>query len=217
VRDHAIDARRVHVVGYGRNVDLRPPRDRDWSTPRFLFVGNDWSRKNGDTVVRAFVRIHREVPTARLDIVSNHPAIGVDGIVEHGSLAKQGSLAVFDPEARPRLEELFAEATCFVMPSLFEPWGLVYVEAAAAGVASIAGSIGGTADSVGEGGVIVDPYDEDALFRAMRALCDPDTAQHLGVLAHARSAALTWSQTTQRVLQCLNLGSIPGVEPSPLS
>ena len=216
VRDHGIDAQRVHVVGYGRNVDVPPPLERDWSSPRFLFVGNDWKRKNGDAVIRAFGRVRKEVPSARLDVVSDHPPLGVKGVVEHGQLAKRGGFAAFDPEARTDLEQLFARATCLVMPSQFEPWGLVYVEAAACGMASIAGSIGGTADSVGAGGIIVDPHDDDAIYRAMRDLCDPDTARELGAVAHVRSASLTWAATAQRVLASLDLGPIPGCDPAPL-
>src|SRR5205814_10495602 len=110
------------------------------------------------------------------------------------------------------LEQLFATATCLVVPSLLEPFGLVYVEAAAAGVASIAGTVGGTPDSVGDGGVLVDPDDDEALYRAMRTLCDPDTARSLGEIAAARAGAYTWPATTQRVLRSLELKPVPGVE-----
>jgi glycosyltransferase involved in cell wall biosynthesis len=42
---------------------------RDWSTPRFLFVGNDFERKNGVAVVSAFKRLRDQVSEARLDVV----------------------------------------------------------------------------------------------------------------------------------------------------
>ncbi len=206
VRDHGIDAGKIHVVGYGRNVDLPPPADRDWSQPRFLFVGRDWPRKNGDAVVRAFTKLRRDVPAARLDVVGDHPHLDVAGVTGHGLVE------VSDPAGRRRIEELFGQATCFVLPSLFEPFGIVYVEAAATGLPSIAGSIGGTADSVGSGGILVDPYDDDSIFAAMRQMCDPDAARALGAAAHDRSAELTWSQTGQRVLRSLDLASIPGVD-----
>ena len=120
-------------------------------------------------------------------------------------------LAVQQPADRALMESLFASATCFVLPSFVEPFGIVYVEAAAGGVPSIAGSIGGTADSVGDGGILVDPYDDDALFEAMRRVCDPDVARALGDAALARSARLTWQAHGQRVLRSLDLAPIPGV------
>jgi glycosyltransferase involved in cell wall biosynthesis len=211
VRD-GVDARKIHIVGYGRNVDIPAPADRDWSVPRFLFVGNDWRRKNGDAVVRAFARLRRELPAARLDLVSDHPEIDVEGVVGHGRLAKKGAFAVFDPDARRPLEELFAAATCFVLPSLIEPFGLTYVEAASAGIASIATTVGGTSTSVGEGGILVDPSDDDALLEAMRRMADPATARALGDVARQRAERLTWSAYGERVVRSLDLPELESAE-----
>ena len=96
--------------------------------PRFLFVGFDWERKNGDGVVRSFARVRESIPGARLDIVGSDARVGVEGVVGHGRL----SLSDYDD--RRRLDGLFETATCFVMPSWSEPAGISYLEAAAAGV-----------------------------------------------------------------------------------
>jgi glycosyltransferase involved in cell wall biosynthesis len=205
VRDLGLDARRVHVVGYGRNKDPAAPEDRDWSSPRFLFIGRDWERKNGDAVVRAFLRIRREIPDARLDVVGGpEHRLEVEGVVEH-------RVDGFVPGGREQIEELLAKATCFVMPSFVEPFGIVYTEAAAAGLPSVATSIGGTTDSVGDGGILVDPHDDDDIYRGMRNLCDSDTARRLGGIARQRSTVFTWSAFGQRVVRSLDLGTIPGV------
>ncbi|MEX2557964.1 MAG: glycosyltransferase family 4 protein [Actinomycetota bacterium] len=206
VRDHGIAARKIRVVGNGRNADTPPPIDRDWSTPRFLFIGRHWKRKNGDAVVRALTRVRKEHPEARLDIVGGHPPIDVEGVTGHGHVA------VSEPAGRATIEGLFAAATCFVVPSLIEPFGLVYVEAAAAGVASIATNIGGTETSVGVGGIILDPGDDEAIYRAMLEMCDPDRARSLGEIARARASLFTWPQFGQRILRSLDLAPIPGVE-----
>lgn len=211
VADHGIDARKIRIVGYGTNVRVSPPPDRDWSSPRFLFVGWDWRRKNGDAVVRSFRRLREDLPEARLDVVGAHPPLDVDGVTGHGDLGvyAQGEVRT---DGRARLAELFAAATCLVMPSFCEPWGIVYVEAAEAGIPSIGTSVGGTADSIGDGGIRVDPYDDDALYAAMRRLADPATARAMGAQALARSRRYTWQAMGQRVLRSLDLGPIPGVE-----
>jgi hypothetical protein len=63
--DYGIAPTRVAVVGFGANHRTNVP-DRDWSSPRFLFVGIDWQRKGGPQVLSAFSRVRRVIPTATL-------------------------------------------------------------------------------------------------------------------------------------------------------
>jgi glycosyltransferase involved in cell wall biosynthesis len=197
-RDYGLDASKVHVVGFGRNFDPKPTR-RDWNTPRFLFIGFDWERKNGPMLVRAFARLRERVPAARLDLVGNVPAVDLEGVTRHGRLDRD------DPRARLRMEGLLEQATCFVMPSRYEPFGMVYAEAAAAGVPSIGTTVGGAADAIGDGGVIVDPRDEAALLDAMREMADPDRAAAAGAAALARAGLFTWRAVAERVVRALEL------------
>jgi glycosyltransferase involved in cell wall biosynthesis len=195
VSELAIDPRKVKVVGAGRNVHVTPPGDRDWSVPRFLFVGNSWERKNGEAVLLAFARLREDVPGAELHLVGEHPRICTEGVVAHGRL----SFAV--PDERRALERLFQRATCFVMPSWIEPFGIVYVEAASAGLPSIGTTVGGTGTSVGRGGLLVEPGDGAALLAAMRRLSEPAVARELGMVAQSRAASFTWRACAERVVR----------------
>lgn len=209
VRDeYGIAPDRVHVVGIGRNMDREAPPQRDWSTPRFLFAGFDWERKRGGAVVEAFAAVRERLPEATLDLVGGHPQIEAPGVTGHGPLPLR------DPEARRRYAELLDRATCFLMPSSYEPFGIAYLDAGAAGVPSIGTTVGGAPDAVGPGGLVVDPGDPAALTAAMLELADPGTAQRLGALAVAHSAQLTWQTVGERVLRALRL---PGVDPDSLT
>jgi glycosyltransferase involved in cell wall biosynthesis len=196
ITDYGVPPEKVHVVGVGRN-HVAPAGDRDWSTPRFLFVGMDWPRKNGDGVVRAFERLRRQVPTATLDLVGGHPPVDMPGVTGHGVLR----LDV--PEQHQRLERLFAEATCFVMPSFSEASAIAYVEAAAAGLPSIGSTSGGSDYLIGDGGIGVDPHDDAALLTAMRRLSDADEARSTGAAAKLRSELFTWEAVGRRLLRAL--------------
>ena len=77
---------KIRVVGLGRHVTLPSPPTRDWSEPRFLFVGRAWVRKNGDGVVRAFSKLREERPNARLDLVGKDPGVSAPGVHHHGEL-----------------------------------------------------------------------------------------------------------------------------------
>jgi glycosyltransferase involved in cell wall biosynthesis len=201
IRD-GVPASKIRVVGYGPNLLLRAPEERDWSFPVFLFIGWDWQRKNGDAVVRAFVRLREFVPDAVLNVVGHHPPLEVEGVAGHGPLS------VFDPAECEQVAALFHESTCLVVPSFVEPFGIIYVEAANAGLPSIGTSVGGTADSIGDGGLLVDPEDQDGLFEAMRKVAEPDTARELGARAARRAQSLTWEATTERILEAADLPAV---------
>ena len=196
IHDYGVPPTRVRIVGFGRNCEPRPV-PRDWSSPRFLFVGKDWKRKNGDAVVRAFVRIRAERPDARLDLVGVHPPLSVEGVTAHGPLA------LGDPASRHKLEALFESATCLVMPSHYEAFGVAYVEAAAAGVPSIGTIRGGAATAIGEGGVLVDPDSDEELVAAMRRLAEPEHAASTGRAALLRAGEFTWPVIAARVVSLL--------------
>jgi glycosyltransferase involved in cell wall biosynthesis len=198
IRDYGIAPDKVHVVGVGRNHSAPPEVERDWSEPRFLFVGLDWPRKNGDGVLRAFAQLRERLPAARLDVVGGHPPLDAPGVTGYGILR----LDV--PEQHDRLERLFAEATCFVMPSHSEASAIAYVEAAAAGLPSIGTTSGGSDYLIGDGGLIVDPADDAALLDAMRLLSDPDTAERMGAAAKRRSELFTWPEVARRLLRALD-------------
>ena len=203
--DYGIPASKVHVVGLGSNASFAGSRqwERGWSTPRFLFVGFDWVRKNGALVLDAFAEVRRRFPSARLDLVGGHPRVEVEGVTGHGLLAMN------DPADRARLTALYREATVFVMPSQHEPAGTVHVEAAAAGIPSIGTSNGGAATCIGEAGCVVDPGQPSELFDAMLELCDPSTAERLGALGRERAELFTWPKVAERLIRALK---IPGVD-----
>jgi glycosyltransferase involved in cell wall biosynthesis len=198
IHDYGVLPEKVHVVGVGRNHTAATTGSRDWNQPRFLFVGIDWARKNGDAVVRAFTRLHRELPSARLDVVGGHPPLAQPGVTAHGVLR----LDV--PAQHSQLDALFSNATCFVMPSHSEASAIAYVEAGAAGLPSIGTSEGGSDFLIGDGGVIVNPKDDDALLDAMRLLSDPETAARLGEVARRRSELFTWKAVAERLLRALD-------------
>lgn len=206
--DYGIPAERVFTVGFGPNHEVTAPAARDWSTPRYLFVGVDWRRKNGPAVLEAFARVRERNPAARLDVVGGHPPIDQPGVVAHGLLS------LVKDEDRQRAAALYREATAFVMPSLHEPAGIVYLEAASAGVPSIGTTNGGAATMIGPGGMVVDPLDPDGILDAMLALADPDTARRLGELAHRHAALFTWRKVAERLIRAL---AIPGVDTSGLA
>jgi glycosyltransferase involved in cell wall biosynthesis len=208
VADGGVEPERVHVVGIGRNHVVAPPAQRDWSVPRFLFLGADWQRKNGDAVVRAFREVRARLPAAELVLIGGHPRVDVEGVTGYGRLSFSR------PHEGRQVEELLHQATCFVMPSWNEPAGIVYAEAGGAGLPSIGSSSGGAATMIGPGGVCVDPASDDELVAAMIRLSDGDQARALGAKARIHAELFTWDKVAERLIRALRP---PGVDVSGLA
>ncbi len=197
-RDYGVDDDTIEVVGFGRNLEVAPPAGRDWSTPHYLFVGLDWERKNGPAVVDAFAQVRRVVPGARLTVVGGHPRLDVPGV------RGLGPLRLDRPSDRDLLAELFRTSTCLVVPSRLEPFGIVYAEAAGAGLPCIGTTAGGAREAIGPAGVTVDPDDDAGLAAAMRRMADPDTARGYGAVGPAHAEAFTWPRVATRLVRALD-------------
>jgi glycosyltransferase involved in cell wall biosynthesis len=203
IADYGVSPDKVRVVGAGANHVVEPPAGRDWSIPRFLFIGRHWRRKNLPAVLRSFGALRRTMPSAQLHVVGGAPPTRAPGVTVHGSLR----LDV--PRERRCLEQLLRAATVFVMPSLHEAFGIVYLEAGTAGIPSIGTSVGGAGEAIGPGGLLVDPRSEEELLHAMRELAMPRVAERLGALAREHASQFTWRAVAQRLTDALELEARP--------
>lgn len=202
VHDFGLPESKVRVVGMGHRPRSVPSGSRDWSDPRFLFVGVDWRRKNGAAVVEAFARVREYFPNAKLDLVGEHPALDQPGVTGHGFLPRESK------SAQGLLDQLYARATAFVLPSLFDPSPIAYLEAASAGLPVIATTCGGAGELLKDAAISVDPYDFDGLVCAMLQLADRNVAQSMGTRAAARAAESTWQAVASRIADSLLGGAL---------
>jgi glycosyltransferase involved in cell wall biosynthesis len=155
--DYGVPDSRLRVIPMGANLET-DPGDPDPVKPegplKFLFVGYDWPRKGGEVIVSVFRELRNLTGDAELHIVGCEPreTLGVEGVIRHGRLNKS------NPRQRDRLNALYRSSTFFFMPSRAEAYGLVYCEACAFGLPSIATRTGGVATIITDGktGVLMD-------------------------------------------------------------
>lgn len=183
VDDYGVPADRVAVIPPG--IDLERwqfPRDAQPSSGpvRLLFVGGDFRRKGGDTLLRAFQ--NRLANEAELDIVTREPVdiAGMSNVRVHHGLG---------PNV-PELLDLYARADLFIFPTLADMFPLAIMEAAAAGLPVIATTVGYLGEQVEDGvtGYLVAPGDEQALADAtLRLIRDPALRRRMGSAARQRA------------------------------
>jgi phosphatidylinositol alpha-1,6-mannosyltransferase len=107
----------------------------------------------------------------------------------------------------------YAASDVYAMPSIqagemIEGFGIVFLEAAAAGIPAICGSIGGQPEAVTAEvtGIVVDGNDAAAVTAALRRLAtDPALRSRMGMAAQRRAAEFDWSQMATAAAQAIEL------------
>ncbi|MGP8073388.1 MAG: glycosyltransferase family 4 protein [Thermoplasmata archaeon] len=194
------DRGRIAIIPNG--VDLRefaqlPPRDPSRTGMTVLFVGRLYPEQKGlIPLVRGFARTPRELDL-RLRIVGEDWG----GLVPVLQLARE--LGVSDRVvatgalSRSDLLREYASADLFVLPSLFEPFGIVLLEAMAAGLPIVASRVGGVPEVVqeGENALLVPPNAPDELGGALAQL-GGDPSLRARFSAHGREwvQKFSWDQ-----------------------
>jgi glycosyltransferase involved in cell wall biosynthesis len=193
-----------HVVAIGAGANHLEPElgDKRWSPPTALFVGSPLRRKGGLTLLKAWPEVLSQVPDARLLIV------GPDGRPPGGLPASVTWVGNVD---RYRLDVLYRNASVFVLPSLFEPWGHVFVEAMGHGLPCIATTLCAMPEIIEQGttGLLVRPGEPEPLARALvELLGDPARAERMGRAGHARVLdSMMWHHVADRLLTDVDEGS----------
>jgi glycogen synthase len=104
----------------------------------------------------------------------------------------------------PEVVQLYSHAAVFVCPSIYEPFGLINLEAMACGTPVVASRVGGIPEVVveGETGRLVEPGDVAALGQALReTLADPERARRMGEAGRRRvEAHFSWDRIADRTM-----------------
>jgi glycosyltransferase involved in cell wall biosynthesis len=204
VEDYGVPASRVSNIGAGINLDRvpEPLPDKRYDTKQLLFIGADFVRKGGRQLLEAFRHVHEIHPDATLHIVGpqhlNLPPGQSQGIEFYGFLDKT------NPDDARTLRELFGKCCLFVLPSLYEPFGIAPLEAMAHQIPAVVSRGWALEEMVTPGisGAHVEPGAvEDLVERLKMLLADPDSLREMG--AAAREHVLrryTWTQVVARMM-----------------
>ncbi len=171
---------------------------------RILYVGRiDREQKGIPTLIRALARLPKSLDwTVRLvgdDWGGSEPAralaadLGID---------RRLSVEVAPP--RPRVLAAFRDADLFVLPSRFESFPRVLLEAMASGLPIVATRVGGVAESVVEGeNALLVPPDDPAMLAAsiLRIASDGPLRSRFAAASRRRAETFSWSNLIPRYLE----------------
>ena len=134
---------------------------------QFISIGNLLQSKRFDLTISAFARVCQIFNDTSLIIVGTGPLLkSLQKLALGKKITEKVKFYGYIPNSS--LPQLYYESICFVLPSDYETFGVVYAEAIASGIPAIATKCGGPEDIVNtSNGLLVPKNDEDALFNAM--------------------------------------------------
>lgn len=159
----------------------------DPDAPLILWVGRPVAFKDLPTLLRAFVRVHEDIPNAYLVIAGDIQGTDIPAQVKRTGLAE--FILMPGPVAHDDLPALYQIATIYAHSSYYEGFGLVMVEAGASGLPVVATDTVGAREIIvdGDTGRLVPVRDDKALASALvELLNDPDQASAMGERARQR-------------------------------
>jgi glycosyltransferase involved in cell wall biosynthesis len=209
ITDYGLCEDRVVSVGAGPNLDLsRVPKPRAvprTGPPTVLFVGKQFERKGGDHLLTAFRMLRGRLPDARLVIVGPTTSPSSEPGVEF-----LGNLDKNTPEGWARMAAAYADADVLTLPSLYEPFGIVILEAMFFGLPCVGTAAWAIPEMIleGETGYTVPRADPATLAaRLGDVLADRGRANEMGLAGRRHvEAHFTWAAVATRMSEAMRRG-----------
>ncbi|MEV6026849.1 glycogen synthase [Streptomyces sp. NPDC052036] len=213
----ALEAARVHVVHNGIDTSLyRPDHGTDVlvrlgidpSRPYVLFVGRITRQKGVPHLLRAVRHITPEAQVVLCAGAPDTPETDREFRDLYKELSRSRKGVHWIPKMLPRPEviQLLTHAAVFVCPSVYEPLGIVNLEAMACGTAVVASRTGGIPEVVDDGrtGLLVDldgDFEEHLAHALDSVLADPAAAERMGEAGRQRAVReFGWATIARRTV-----------------
>jgi glycogen synthase len=229
LRHFEVDPARVHVIHNGIDPDEYRKTDAtdvltrhgiDPERPFVLFVGRITRQKGITHLVDAIPEIDPDVQVVLCAGAPDTPAIGkeMEEKVAVASAARPGVIWVREMLPRADVIQLYGHAAVFCCPSVYEPFGIINLEAMACGTAVVASAVGGIKEVVvpEETGLLVDlelkpgtfdpvdprAFSSDLAAAINRVARDPALRERFGEAGRRRVVDhFSWDAIAQRTVE----------------
>lgn len=206
VRRFALPDDRVTVVPDAVNLQQFRPGEPEATRAKYglgqryvLFVGSLDPRKNLDRLLQAWIRMSE---FRDLELVIAGSRTSIFRPVSVGRSRRRIRVLGYVPDED--LPGLYAGATLFILPSLFEGFGLSVLEAMACGTPVITSNAGALPEVVGDAAVQIDPTSVEGMAEAMRTLMlDEDLRMELRRKGLERACQFSWERSAQAIWDIL--------------
>ena len=168
-----------------------------------LSVGTIEPRKNIQSLLHAYMNLPDSLKTQWPLVI-----VGMDGwknreiFKKMENLAAKGELQILDYVSDEILPYIYAGASLFVYPSLYEGFGLPPLEAMACGVPVIVSNKASLPEVVGKAGIIVDPEDIGLLTKTINSILEDSKKRHeMSIEGLQRAKQFSWEVCAKRTFK----------------
>ena len=221
-----IEPDKVHVVLNGIDTELWQPRPTfdeaehsvlkelgiDPNRPIVAFVGRITRQKGVEHLVKAARYFDKDVQLVLCAGAPDTPEIAArtTKLVEELQAERDGIVWVQEMLPKDKIQEILTAADAFVCPSIYEPLGIVNLEAMACGTAVVASDVGGIPEVVVDGTTgVLGHYDEsdpeafehDIAEQVNKVVHDQELAKKFGVAGRERAVTeFSWANIAQQTV-----------------
>jgi starch synthase len=216
-----VDPKRIHVVHNGIDTEAMNKVEStaalikygiDTDRPYVLFVGRITRQKGIMHLLRAAEKLPADVALVLCASSPDTPELGQEVSQQIDKLAKSrtGINWIKEQVSRPELIELLSQAAVFACPSIYEPLGIVNLEAMACATPVVATNVGGIPEVVidGETGYLVNYREQDvAAFenefaeKLTQVISNKDVASKMGMAGRKRAELeFGWDRIAEETL-----------------
>ncbi|MBL7169818.1 MAG: glycosyltransferase family 4 protein [Candidatus Aenigmarchaeota archaeon] len=209
-----IPSKKINVVHSGANLDFFNPNKRKFRNQIFkkhgidlkdtliLFVGNPFDRKGLEFVIKSLPKVnHKKI---KLLVIGRKE---VSDMSYYNNLSKKLKVEnkIKFIGLTPELNKYLASSDIFIFPTLYEPFGLVILEAMASGISVITSKYAGATeliDNMKDGIILEDPKDYNKIADKINYLLnDKKRMKTMGKRARKKAEKYSWNAAAEKMLK----------------
>jgi glycosyltransferase involved in cell wall biosynthesis len=216
VENYKINSKKITVTHLGYDTDMFRVKSREVEEIKnkykifgdyIIYVGTIQPRKNLVRLIEAFSKIKQ---ASKLVIVGKTNEAGRKGWLYQDILDLPKKLGIDDQVIftgfvpTKDLSPLLTGSKAFVLPSLWEGFGIPVLEAMASGTAVIVSNISSLPEVAGEAGIYIDPNSIDSIKEAIEKLLKDDKLREKKVQLGLRQVQkFSWEEAAKKTLEVL--------------
>src|SRR5258708_541043 len=204
IKEYKVPVDRV-VVTYPGLRPILSAKSKMQKGDYILFVGTLQPRKNIERLIEAFAKLIIKHPNLSLLVVGKKGWL-YEGILEAPKkFGIKESVRFIDFVQDQELPSLYKNAKCFVLPSLYEGFGLPVLEAMKYGCPVVTSNVSSLPEAGGDAALYVDPQNvNDIAEKIDKVLSDPKLREEMVKTGHEQVKKFSWEKTAPETLRGLD-------------